>query len=44
VNPGEIHDGIPLDEKACGWRIICFEPATLAGLVREGGLWRANRV
>jgi len=35
VNPGEIHDGIPLDGRARGWRIIYFEPATMAGLVRE---------
>ena len=35
VNPGEIHDGIPLGEKARGWRIIYFEPATMAGLMRE---------
>jgi AraC-like DNA-binding protein len=35
VNPGEIHDGIPLGEKARGWRIIYFEPATMAGLVHE---------
>src|SRR5215469_8590344 len=35
VNPGEIHDGIPLGGKARGWRIIYFDPATMADLVRE---------
>jgi len=35
VNPGEIHDGIPLGGKPRGWRIIYFEPATMAGLVHE---------
>lgn len=35
ANPGEIHDGIPLDGKTRGWRIIHCEPATLAALVNE---------
>jgi len=35
VNPGEIHDGIPLGGKARGWRIIYFEPATMARLLHE---------
>ena len=35
VNPGEIHDGIPLGGKARGWRIVYFDPKTIAGLVSE---------
>jgi len=35
VNPGEIHDGIPVGGKARGWRIIYFEPATMADLLHE---------
>ena len=35
VNPGEIHDGIPLGGKARGWRIVYFDPAVMAGLVNE---------
>jgi len=31
ANPGEIHDGIPLDGAARGWRMIYFDP----GLVRR---------
>jgi AraC-like DNA-binding protein len=30
VNPGEIHDGAPLDGTARGWRIIYFDPAVVA--------------
>jgi AraC-like DNA-binding protein len=30
VNPGEIHDGIPVDGGARGWRMIYLNPATMA--------------
>jgi AraC-like DNA-binding protein len=28
-NPGEMHDGIPLEGKVRGWRIIYFDPALI---------------
>ena len=28
-NPGEMHDGIPLDGKVRRWRIVYFEPALI---------------
>jgi AraC-like DNA-binding protein len=31
VNPGELHDGLPVDGAARRWRIVYFEPAILAG-------------
>ena len=34
-NPGEMHDGLPFDRKARGWRIIYFEPAVIRRLVEE---------
>lgn len=30
VNPGEVHDGIPLDENGRAWRMLYFEPSVLA--------------
>ena len=30
VNPGEMHDGIPLDDNARGWRMIYLDPALVA--------------
>ena len=35
VNPGEIHDGAPLDGKARGWRMIYFDPDLVALELRE---------
>jgi len=35
LNPGEIHDGAPVDGRARGWRIIYLDPATVAREVRE---------
>ena len=35
LNPGEMHDGVPLDGKARGWRIIYFDPALVAREVEE---------
>ena len=30
VNPGEVHDGSPLDERGRAWRMLYFEPPMLA--------------
>jgi AraC-like DNA-binding protein len=35
ANPGEIHDGAPLDGRARGWRMIYLDPAIVAREVRE---------
>ena len=35
VNPGEIHDGAPLDGKARGWRMIYFDPDLVARELSE---------
>ena len=35
ANPGEMHDGEPLDGNARGWRIIYFDPALVAREVEE---------
>jgi len=35
LNPGEIHDGAPIDGSARGWRIIYLDPAAMAREVRE---------
>lgn len=29
VNPGEVHDGLPLGESGRAWRMLYFDPATL---------------
>ena len=34
-NPGEIHDGAPLDGGARGWRMIYLDPAVLAAEVED---------
>jgi AraC-like DNA-binding protein len=34
-NPGEMHDGAPLDDRPRGWRMIYFDPLVLVGAVRE---------
>ena len=34
-NPGEMHDGIPLDGKVRRWRIVYFEPALINLAVEE---------
>jgi AraC-like DNA-binding protein len=31
VNPGEVHDGIPLDANGRAWRMLYFDPEVLAG-------------
>jgi AraC-like DNA-binding protein len=35
VNPGEMHDGAPLDGSARGWRIIYLDPTLMAREVEE---------
>lgn len=35
VNPGEVHDGSPLDERGRAWRMLYFEPATLSAAASE---------
>jgi AraC-like DNA-binding protein len=35
VNPGEVHDGRAIGDRGRSWRILYFEPATLAGLRAE---------
>ena len=35
VNPGEVHDGSPLDERGRAWRMLYFEPSALAAVARE---------
>ena len=30
VNPGEVHDGSPLDERGRAWRMLYFEPSMLS--------------
>jgi AraC-like DNA-binding protein len=35
ANPGEMHDGMPLDGEARGWRMLYLDPALLAREVEE---------
>jgi len=35
VNPGEMHDGIPVDGVARGWRILYLDPAVVAREIGE---------
>ncbi|MGH8779815.1 AraC family transcriptional regulator [Paraburkholderia sp.] len=35
VNPGEVHDGSPLDERGRMWSMLYFEPSLLVGAVAE---------
>jgi AraC-like DNA-binding protein len=35
VNPGEIHDGSPLDERGRAWRMLYFEPSLLTRAAAE---------
>lgn len=34
-NPGEMHDGLPLEAKVRGWRIIYFDPGLMRRAVEE---------
>ena len=35
ANPGEMHDGVPLDNNARQWRMIYIDPALLARELKE---------
>ncbi|WP_027214706.1 helix-turn-helix transcriptional regulator [Burkholderia sp. WSM2232] len=35
VNPGEVHDGSPLDERGRAWHMLYFEPSMLADAAAE---------
>lgn len=35
ANPGEIHDGMPVDGKARGWRMIYFDPGLVTCEIEE---------
>lgn len=35
VNPGEVHDGAPLDERGRAWRMLYFEPSMLFAAASE---------
>ncbi|CAB3797968.1 AraC family transcriptional regulator [Paraburkholderia fynbosensis] len=35
VNPGEVHDGSPLDERGRAWRMLYFEPSMLTRAATE---------
>lgn len=35
VNPGEVHDGSPLDERGRAWRMLYFEPSLVYRLLAE---------
>jgi AraC-like DNA-binding protein len=35
VNPGEVHDGSPLDERGRAWRMFYFEPSMLVAAASE---------
>ncbi|MGF6771725.1 AraC-like DNA-binding protein [Paraburkholderia sp. GAS199] len=37
VNPGEVHDGSPLDERGRAWRMMYVEPALVEAAARELG-------
>jgi AraC-like DNA-binding protein len=37
VNPGEVHDGMPFDERGRAWRMLYFEPSLLQDVANELG-------
>jgi AraC-like DNA-binding protein len=37
VNPGEVHDGTPFDERGRAWRMLYFEPSLLHDMASELG-------
>jgi AraC-like DNA-binding protein len=37
VNPGEVHDGSPLDERGRAWRMLYFEPSLVLSTLTECG-------
>ncbi|MGL4235326.1 AraC family ligand binding domain-containing protein [Tabrizicola sp.] len=32
VNPGEVHDGLPMDDRGRAWRMLYLDPEAMAGL------------
>lgn len=45
VNPGEVHDGMPLGARATrSWRMLYLAPALVAGFAEEEGLGRIELV
>ena len=38
VNPGEVHDGTPFDERGRAWRMLYFEPSLLHDVASELGV------
>lgn len=35
VNPGEVHDGMPLGDGGRAWRMLYFDPVTLVGTIED---------
>lgn len=35
VNPGEVHDGSPIGDHGRAWRMLYFDPAIIAGAMRD---------
>jgi len=44
VNPGEVHDGSPLDERGRAWRMLYFEPSLVIDTLAECGHARSQDV
>jgi AraC-like DNA-binding protein len=44
VNPGEVHDGSPLDERGRAWRMLYFEPSMLSDVAIELGDATAHEI
>jgi AraC-like DNA-binding protein len=44
VNPGEVHDGKPFDERGRAWCMLYFEPSLLCGVASELGVARYESV
>ena len=43
VNPGELHDGMPLGDGGRAWRMLYLEPSVVAGLMADmDGAWPAT--
>ncbi len=42
VNPGEVHDGLPVDAAGRAWRMLYFDPAIIAGRVASLSEGRAG--
>ncbi|CAB3661821.1 AraC family transcriptional regulator [Paraburkholderia sp. SIMBA_055] len=44
VNPGEVHDGSPLDERGRAWHMLYFEPSMLVSAAAELNATEAREV